>query len=88
MVGAGGGWLAARTNAHATNRWKGEARGRGGAGRSAALVVEWKHGKAWGGRNMQAGLASAQHYSSGREMRCGVAVAGSELVRLSPFARA
>lgn len=33
---------------------------------------------------MQAGLASAQHYSSGsREMRCGVAVAGSELVRLS-----
>lgn len=76
MVGAGGGWLAGCANECARD----EQVERGGP-------WWWNgstYGKAWGRRNMQAGLASAQHYSSGsREMRCGVAVAGSELVRLS-----
>lgn len=38
-MGAGG-WLAARTNAHATNRWKGEARGPGGAFRGPGGGME------------------------------------------------
>lgn len=59
-MGAGGGWLRERMRTRRT----------GGKGRP--LVVEWKHGKAWGRRNMQAGLASAQHYSSGGVGRCGV----------------
>lgn len=59
-MGAGG-WLAARTNAHATNRWKGEAPGGG---------MEARTGKR-GGEGI-CKLAWLVHSTTAAGGRCGV----------------